>query len=58
MCLHHDQGALGSAAYTDAMYRQLKNMKDMGVNAIRTSHNPADKDFIRICDELGLLVIE
>lgn len=58
VCLHHDQGALGSAAYTDAIYRQLKNMKDMGVNAIRTSHNPADKDFIRICDELGLLVIE
>lgn len=58
VCLHHDQGALGSAAYTDAMYRQLKSMKEMGVNAIRTSHNPADKDFIRICDELGLMVIE
>ena len=58
VCLHHDQGALGSAAYYDAMYRQLSIMKDMGVNAIRTSHNPADKQFIEICDELGLMVIE
>lgn len=58
VCLHHDQGALGSAAYYDAMYRQLSIMKDMGVNAVRTSHNPADKDFIDICNELGLLVME
>lgn len=58
VCLHHDQGALGSAAYDDAMYRQLSIMKDMGVNAVRTSHNPADEDFIDICNELGLLVIE
>lgn len=58
VCLHHDQGALGSAAYYDAMYRQLKIMKDMGVNAVRTSHNPADEDFINICNELGLLVVE
>ena len=58
VCLHHDQGALGSAAYYDAMYRQLSIMKDMGVNAIRTSHNPADEDFIDICNKLGLLVIE
>lgn len=58
VCLHHDQGALGAAAYNDAMYRQLSIMKDMGVNAVRTSHNPADKDFIRMCNELGLLVIE
>lgn len=58
VCLHHDQGALGSAAYYDAIYRQLSIMKDMGVNAVRTSHNPADEDFIAICNELGLLVIE
>ena len=58
VCMHHDQGALGSAAYYDAMYRQMSIMKDMGVNAIRTSHNPADEDFISICSELGLLVIE
>ena len=58
VCLHHDQGAAGSAAYYDAIYRQLSTLKDMGVNAIRTSHNPADEDFIDICNELGLLVIE
>lgn len=58
VCLHHDQGALGSAAYYDAMYRQLSIMKDMGVNAVRTSHNPADEDFIDICNKLGLLVVE
>ncbi|MCD8383326.1 MAG: DUF4982 domain-containing protein [Clostridiales bacterium] len=58
VCMHHDQGALGSAASYDAMYRQLSIMKDMGVNAIRTSHNPADEDFIDICNELGLLVME
>ena len=58
VCMHHDQGALGSAAYYDAMYRQLSIMKEMGCNAIRTSHNPADEDFIAICSELGLLVIE
>lgn len=58
VCLHHDQGAAGSAAYDDAIYRQLTIMKDMGVNAVRTSHNPSDKDFIRYCNELGLLVIE
>lgn len=58
VCLHHDQGALGSAAYYDAMYRQLSIMKDMGVNAVRTSHNPADEDFIDICNQLGLLVVE
>ncbi len=58
VCMHHDQGALGSAAYYDAMYRQLTILKDMGCNAIRTSHNPADEQFIEICSELGLLVVE
>lgn len=58
VCLHHDQGALGAAAYNDAMRRQLVIMKDMGCNAIRTSHNMADKDFIRMCNEMGFLVME
>lgn len=58
VCLHHDQGALGSAAYDDAIYRQLTIMKDMGVNAIRTSHNPADQDFISACNKIGLMVVE
>lgn len=54
VCMHHDQGALGSAAYYDAMYRQLSIMKEMGCNAIRTAHNPADQQYIAICNELGL----
>ncbi len=58
VCMHHDQGALGSAAYSDAMSRQVKILKEMGVNAIRTSHNPADEDFIAICNEQGILVME
>lgn len=58
VCMHHDQGALGSAAYYDAMYRQLTILKDMGVNTIRATHNPYDEDFVDICNELGILVIE
>ena len=58
VCMHHDQGALGAAAYYDAMYRQMIIMKDMGANAIRITHNPGDQDLIAICNELGLLVIE
>ena len=58
VCMHHDQGALGAAAEEDAMYRQLVILKDMGVNAVRTAHNPADADFIRLCNELGILVVE
>ena len=58
MCMHHDLGALGAAAYYDGMYRQLKIMKDMGANSIRITHNPADKRYLDICNELGLIVIE
>lgn len=58
VCLHHDQGALGASAYTDAILRQLEIMKEMGANAIRTSHNPVSEEFIKLCNRLGLLVIE
>ncbi len=58
VCMHHDQGALGSAAYHDAIYRQMTIMKDMGVNTIRVTHNPAAEVLVDICNELGLLVIE
>lgn len=58
VCMHHDQGALGSAAYYDAVYRQLSIMKDMGVNAVRITHNPANKQYLEICNKLGLLAIE
>ncbi len=56
VCLHHDNGALGSAVYRRADERKLQIMKDMGVNAIRTSHNPPSREFLELCDELGLMV--
>lgn len=58
VCLHHDLGALGAAVNYRAMERELQMMKDMGCNAIRTSHNPADPHFLEICDRLGLIVFE
>ncbi|MDX8148776.1 glycoside hydrolase family 2 TIM barrel-domain containing protein [Lentzea sp. BCCO 10_0061] len=54
--LHHDLGALGSAVSSDAVVRQLRIMKSMGVNAVRTSHNPPSPQFIRACEELGILL--
>ena len=56
VCMHHDLGALGSALNEAALYRQVKIMKDMGCNAIRTSHNMPAKQLMHICDRLGLLV--
>lgn len=58
VCLHHDNGALGAELYPQADRRKLEMMKSMGVNAIRTSHNPQSREFIKLCDELGLLVQE
>ena len=58
VCMHHDQGALGAAAYHDAIYRQMQIMKDMGANTIRITHNPGAEVLVDICNELGLLVIE
>lgn len=57
VCMHHDQGALGAASYYRAVERQMEIMKDMGVNAIRVTHNPASEMLLEICDRLGLLVI-
>lgn len=55
--LHHDQGALGSAVNKDALYRQMQLMKSMGVNALRTSHNPPAPELIQVCEELGIVVM-
>ncbi|MCX6109897.1 MAG: DUF4982 domain-containing protein [Proteobacteria bacterium] len=54
--LHHDHGPLGSAFHVRAMERQLQIMKDMGVNAIRTSHNPPAPELLDLADQMGLLV--
>src|SRR5512133_2533810 len=54
--LHHDQGPLGAAFFVRAMERQLEIMKDMGVNAIRTSHNPPAPELLDLCDRMGFVV--
>ena len=56
VCLHHDLGALGAAFHEKAAKRQLRVMKEMGVNAVRTSHNPPAAAFLDLCDEMGILV--
>ncbi len=56
--MHHDLGALGSAVNYRAIERQLQILKGMGVNAIRTSHNPPAPEFLDITDRLGILVME
>ncbi|RZM09073.1 MAG: hypothetical protein EOO88_49320, partial [Pedobacter sp.] len=58
VCLHHDLGALGSAFNTRAMERQLQIMKDMGVNGIRTSHNPPAPELLDLCDKMGFIVMD
>ncbi|MES2485777.1 MAG: sugar-binding domain-containing protein [Bacteroidota bacterium] len=57
VCLHHDAGVLGSAVTRDVWKTRLQTLKELGVNAIRTSHNPQAPDFYELCDELGLLVL-
>ena len=58
VCLHHDLGALGSAFNAAAFRRQMRLMKRMGANALRTSHNPPAARALDICDEEGVLVID
>jgi beta-galactosidase len=58
VCLHHDLGALGAAVNTYAIARELHIMKDMGCNAIRTSHNPPAPEFLELCDKMGFLVMD
>lgn len=56
VCLHHDLGPLGSAVNYRATERQLEIMKSIGVNAIRTSHNPPSPEQLALCDKMGILV--
>lgn len=55
---HHTLGALGAAAYPRAIEKRLKMMKEFGFNHVRTSHNPYSEDFLRLCDRLGILVVD
>ncbi|WP_151475753.1 glycoside hydrolase family 2 TIM barrel-domain containing protein [Streptomyces albicerus] len=55
--LHHDLGALGAAVSADAVERQLKIMRSMGVNALRTAHNPPAPEVIEACERLGIVMV-
>lgn len=57
VCNHHDLGALGAAFNTRAAERQLEIMREMGVNAIRTAHNPPAPELLELCDRMGFLVM-
>ncbi len=56
VCLHHDAGALGAAVNRHALERQLRIMKEMGANAVRSTHNPPAPELLDLCDRMGLLV--
>ena len=58
VCEHHDFGCLGAAVNEDAMHRKLTILRDMGVNAIRSSHNPPAPELLNMCDSMGLLVMD
>ena len=57
VCIHHDAGVLGSAVPREVWKRRLLTLKEVGCNAVRTSHNPQAPDLYELCDELGLLVM-
>ncbi|MCG9972544.1 beta-galactosidase GalB [Christiangramia crocea] len=56
VCMHHDLGPLGAAVNYRATQRQLELLKSMGVNAIRTAHNPPSPEQLDLCDRMGILV--
>ena len=56
VCLHHDLGALGAAINIHAIKRRLKILKEMGVNAIRTAHNPPSPELLQLTDQMGFIV--
>ncbi|GAB3018176.1 beta-galactosidase GalB [Niabella terrae] len=58
VCQHHDLGALGAAFNRSAARRQLRILKEMGVNAIRMAHNPPAAALLDLCDEMGFLVMD
>lgn len=58
VCLHHDAGPLGAAVPAAVWERRLRTLKEIGVNAVRTSHNPPAPEFLALCDRLGFLVMD
>ena len=58
VCEHHDFGSLGAAVNEDAMHRKLSKLKAMGVNSIRSSHNPPAPELLNMCDTMGIIVMD
>lgn len=58
VCMHHDMGSIGAAVNITALKRQIELLKSMGVNALRTSHNPPSPELLDLCDEYGILVMD
>ena len=58
VCLHHDGGSVGAAVPEKVWERRLNILKEMGCNAIRTSHNPPAPEFLDLCDQMGFLVMD
>ncbi len=58
VCEHHDFGCLGAALSEDALHRKLLKLKAMGVNAIRSSHNPPAPELLAMCDTMGIIVMD
>jgi len=58
VCNHHDLGALGAAVNRRAIERQLEIMKSLGVNGLRTSHNPPAPEVLEACDRMGIVVMD
>jgi beta-galactosidase len=58
VCIHHDAGCLGAAVPDKVLERRLRTLKDLGANAVRTSHNPPAPQLLDLCDRLGLLVMD
>jgi beta-galactosidase len=56
VCMHHDLGPIGTAVNYRATQRQMEILKEMGANAVRTSHNPPSPELMQICDSIGLMV--
>ncbi len=57
VCQHHDLGALGAAVNEAAIRRQIRILKNMGCNAIRTSHNMPAPELVKACDEMGMMLM-
>ena len=58
VCIHHDVGSLGAVVNVAAIRRQLRLLREMGANAIRTTHNPPSPELLDLCDEMGFIVMD